>query len=206
VTPSEVAAALDRSAIVLDMRPPRPFAAGHLPGAINVQFNRADLVDRTEMVLPRDAEYVVHAEPNVIALAGVVILRDAGFKVAGHIAGGLRAWETEGRPVEHLPLIDVDELRASLDRYVVIDARDAYEYRHGHIAGAFLLPSGEAWTRAEELGSDLALAVVCGNQVRSSLVASILLRAGRQPVLVMGGMVEWLERAYPIEKAVAVSG
>lgn len=156
------------------------------------------------MVLPRDAEYIVQAELDVIGRAAVDILGDARFKVAGHLAGGLRVWEATGRPVERLPVIDVDELRAGLDRYLVIDAREGYEYRHSHIPGAVLLPSGEAWTRAEELSSDVALAVICGNQVRSSLVASILLRAGRQPVLVMGGMVDWLERAYPVEKAVPV--
>jgi hydroxyacylglutathione hydrolase len=202
VTPAEVAAGLERGAAVLDLRQPRPFAAEHLPGAVNLQFNRADLAERAEMVLPNDVEYIVHAEPDPIAVVAVKILQQAGFKVAGHLAGGLRAWETEGRAVERLRIIDVDELRADLDRYLVIDAREGYEYRHGHIAGAILLPSGEAWTRAEALSSGRPLAVVCGDQVRSSLVASILLRIGRPAVLVMGGMVAWLERGYPLEKAV----
>lgn len=204
MTPLEVAAAVKWGAVVLDLRQPRPFAAGHLPGAVNLQFNRADLAERAEMVIPKDIEYVVHAEPDPIAVVGVKILQQARFKVAGHLAGALRAWETEGRAVEGLPVIDVDELRASLDRYLVIDAREGYEYRYGHIAGAILLPSGEAWTRANALSSDRPLAVLCGDQVRSSLVASILLRAGRQAVLVMGGMASWLERGYPLEKVVPV--
>lgn len=78
----------------------------------------------------------------------------------------------------------------------MIDAPEGYEYRHRHIAGATLLPSGEAWSKAQGLSS----AVVRGDQVRSSLVASILLRAGTPAVLVMGGMVSWLEHGFPIEK------
>lgn len=199
MTPQEVAASVERGAVVLDLRQPRVFAAGHLPGAVNVQFNRADLAERAEMVLPNDVQYVVHAEPDPIARVAVEILQQASFRVAGHLAGGLRLWESEGRPVERMRVIGVDDLKADLDHYLVVDAREGYEYRHGHIAGAMLLPSSEAWTGADAFTSSRPLAAVCGDQVRSSLVASILLRAGKQAVLVMGGMVDWMERGYATE-------
>ena len=44
------------------------------------------------------------------------------------------------------------------------------------------------------------IAVVCGDQTRSVAVASMLQHAGRDARLVMGGMVDWLERGYPTEK------
>jgi hydroxyacylglutathione hydrolase len=204
VTLYEVGEALERGAVVLDLRPPRLFATGHLPGAVNLQFNRADLAERAAMVLPNDAEYVVHAEPDLIAEAAVKTLQEAGFQVTGNLAGGLNAWYSAGRAVQRLPVIDVDELRACLDSYTVIDAREGYEYRYGHIAGAILLPSSEAWTRAQGLRLGRPPAVVCGNQVRSSFVASILLRIGMEAVLVTGGMVDWLERGYRLEKEVPV--
>ena len=203
MTPREVAAALERGAVILDLRPPRVFASGHLPGAVNLQFNRADLAERAAMLLPADIEYVVHAEPDAIALTAVAILERSRFKVTGHLAGGVRAWRAEGRAVARLRIIDVDELRTGLDRYLVVDAREDYEHQHGHIAGAILFPSGEAWNRAARLSSSTALAVVCGDQVRSSFVASVLLRAGRESTLVMGGMADWQERGYPLEKDVA---
>jgi hydroxyacylglutathione hydrolase len=201
VTAPDAREALLRGAVVLDLRPPRLFSAAHIPGAVNVQFNRADLGDRAEMVLPKDVEYLVHAEPDPVAVVAVELLQHAGFRVGGHLAGGLRAWETAGGAVERLRVIDVDELKSGLDRYQVIDAREGFEFRHGHIAGAILFPSGEAWTKAEAIRSSRPLAVVCGDQVRSSLVASILLRVGKDAVLVMGGMAGWLERGYPVEPA-----
>jgi hydroxyacylglutathione hydrolase len=204
VTAPDVTEALERGAVVLDLRPPRVFAAAHLPGAINVQFNRADLGDRAEMVLPKDVAYVIHGEPEPVAAVAVEILEEAGFKVEGHLAGGLRAWETAGGAVERLRAIDVDELRSGLDRYQVIDAREGFEFRHGHIAGAIMLPSAEAWTKAEAIRSSRPLAVVCGDQVRSTLVTSILLRVGKEAVLVMGGMAGWLERGYPVETATPI--
>lgn len=200
MTPDEVAAAVAAGAVVLDLRAPRPFAREHLPGAVTMQFNRADLADRAELVLPRDVPLVIHAEPEPIARVASELLAGAGFRVAGRLDGGLAAWKAAGRPTVELPLLDVDELREQLDALEVLDVREPFEFRHGHIPGARLLPSGEAWSRLEELPAGRLIAVVCGDQTRSAAVASMLQRAGRDVRLVMGGMVDWLERGYPIER------
>jgi hydroxyacylglutathione hydrolase len=198
MTPDEVAAAVAAGAVVLDLRAPRPFARGHVPGALTMQFNRADLADRAELVLPRDLPLVIHAEPEPIARVAVQLLGDAGFRVAGRLDGGLAAWKAAGRPTSELPLLDVDELHARLDALEVLDVREPFEYRHGHIPGARLLPSGKAWSRLDEVPAGRPLAVVCGDQTRSAAVASMLQHAGRDVRLVMGGMVDWLERGYPL--------
>lgn len=202
---TDVSSALEEGAVALDLRPPRPFAAEHLPGALTMQFNRADLGDRAELMLPRELRLVVHAEPEPIARVAVEILREAGFEVLGHLEGGLKAWKEDGRSTETLPLIDVDELHASLGTYVVVDAREGFEHRHAHIAGALLFPPGDAWERVDELPAGRRLAVVCGDQTRSAYVASVLRRRGLDAVLVMGGMVDWLERGYRVERTSAVS-
>jgi hydroxyacylglutathione hydrolase len=197
--PQDVAAARDGGAVLLDMRLPRVFARAHVPGAINLQFNRADLADRAEMVLPRDQRYVVHVEPEALSGAAIDLLRGAGFDVIGSLTGGLSAWRSAGLPVESIPVIGVDDLKAGPEGLVAIDARDGYEYRHGHVPGAALLPWTEAWARAGEAPAG-ELAVICGDEVRSALVASILRRHGRSVRLVVGGMVDWNERGYPVEK------
>jgi len=200
MTPDEVAARQDAGAVVLDLRAPRPFARGHVPGALTMQFNRADLADRAELLLPRDRPLVVHAEPEPIARVAVDLLAAAGFDVLGSLDGGLAAWRAAGRPVAELALIDVDELHARVGELEVIDVREPFEYRHGHVPGARLLPSGEAWSRLDEPAADRPLAVICGDQTRSAAVASMLLHAGHDARLVMGGMVDWLERGYPVER------
>jgi hydroxyacylglutathione hydrolase len=199
MTPQEVAAARDDGVVLLDMRLPRVFARAHVPGAINLQFNRADLADRAEMVLPRDERYIVHVEPDALASAAVDLMREAGFEVLGSLTGGLSAWRAAGLPVETIPVIGVDDLKAGAGGLVTVDARDGYEYRHGHVPGAALLPWTEAWKRAGDTPPG-ELAVICGDEVRSSLVASILRRHGRSVRLVVGGMVDWNERGYPVEK------
>jgi hydroxyacylglutathione hydrolase len=201
MTPIEASAARDSGAIVLDMRLPRVFARAHLLGAINLQFNRADLADRAEMALPKGELYIVHAEPDPVAAAAVRILRDAGFTVLGHVEGGLAAWRERELPVATLPVIDVDDLRA-IPGLVPIDAREPFEFRHGHVPAAVPLPWTDAWRNAEKAPPG-ALAVLCADEVRSSFVASILRRSGRDVRLVTGGMVDWNERGYPVEKGAA---
>lgn len=192
-----VESALTQGAIVLDVRPALRFAAGHLPGAVNLQFNRADLADRALLALPRDLEIVVHGEPEAVAGEAVDLLIGAGFRVAGYLRGGLAAWEDAGKPVARLRVMSVDDLHANISDFQVIDARERHEYRRGHIEGAFLLPSTSAWANASSVPDNLALAVHCADIARSGLVASILTRAGRDVSLVAGGMNAWREKGYP---------
>jgi len=200
MTPQETRAAAEAGAVIVDMRPPKPFAAEHIPGAVNFQFNRADLAERADMALPRGNRYVVHAEPDPIAKVAVQILGEAGFTVEGHLEGGLKAWKGAGLPTETLPLLDVDQLRAQQADYRVVDTREGFEYRFGHIPGSELLEWTEAWDEMAKVAADRPLALVCGDQVRSAYVASVLQRLGKPASLVFGGMADWTERGYPVEK------
>ncbi|MFP5298107.1 MAG: MBL fold metallo-hydrolase [Actinomycetota bacterium] len=194
------AAAIDAGNIAVDLRPALVFARGHIPGAINLQYNTADLADRAEMVLPPGSELVLYADTDAVAKSAAALLTEAGFQVGGVLKGGADAWTTAGRETANMPVISAEELFEGRDGYEVIDVRESFEFKYGHIPGATLLPSMEAWERVDEVPKDTRLAIVCGDQVRSGLVASILQRAGRQTHLVSGGMTDWLERGYPMEK------
>jgi rhodanese-related sulfurtransferase len=201
--PSEVESAIARGAVVLDMRLPRVVATAHIPGAVNLQFNRADLVDRAEMVLPKDLRVIVHAEPEPIAVLAARLLREAGFAVEGHLEGGVAGWKQAALPIASMPVLTVDELTAQRAELDVVDARDGFEFKHGHVPGARSLPWTDAWDKAAAFAADKPVAIICGDEVRSSLVASMLARRGRDARLVTGGMVDWNERQFPVEKGVA---
>jgi rhodanese-related sulfurtransferase len=206
MTPEELQRALAGGAVLLDLRPPRAFAAEHVPGALSFQFNRADLVDRLELLLPREQAVAVHGEPEPIARVAVELLRGGGFAVTGHLSGGLAAWKAADLPVRTLPVVSVEELHANLGGYLILDVREPFEYRHGHVPGARPFPSGEAWERLSDVPDDgRPLAVICGDQTRSAAVASMLLRAGRDARLVMGGMVDWLDLDLPVERQPAAA-
>jgi rhodanese-related sulfurtransferase len=150
------------------------------------------------LALPAELEMIVIGQSDAGAMEAADLLREAGSKVLGHLGGGLNAWKAEGRPVQKLRTIRVDDLKESLADYTVVDARENYKYRRGHIQGAPLLPSGEAWRRAETLAPGGPVAVYCADQARSALVASILERRQLNVALVLGGINAWRQREYPV--------
>jgi glyoxylase-like metal-dependent hydrolase (beta-lactamase superfamily II)/rhodanese-related sulfurtransferase len=198
LTPQAAQAEIAGGAVALDVRPPQVFALGHLPGALNLQFNRADLADRAALALPPALEMIVIGDSDAVALEATDLLREAGFKVQGHLGGGLDAWKAAGRPVERVRTITVDYLKENLAAYRLVDAREKHEYRRGHVEGALLLPSGEAWQSAEKLAPGVPVAVYCADQARSAFVASILKRRQLKVTLVLGGMNAWKERKYAV--------
>jgi rhodanese-related sulfurtransferase len=201
MTPEEVLKAQGEGAAVLDLRTPKRFATEHLEGAINLQFNRADLVDRAEMVLPEDLPLIVHGEPEAIGTMAAKLLEEGGFKVLGHLEGGLKGWKEAGYNTVTLPTVDVDTLHENLADWAVVDARDRFEFKYGRVPGSSILSWTEAWEGANDFEDPgKPVAVICGDEVRSSLVASILARLGHRPSLVMGGMVDWIDRDYEQEK------
>jgi len=196
--PDEVKDAVAAGAVVLDLRPPRLFAAAHVPGSVTMEYTGPDLVYRAELILPHGQAIVVLGEQDASAHAAVELLRGAGFNAIGRLDGGMAAWKAAGEPVASLPLLTVDELHEQAGDYLVVDAREGFEYRHTHVEGSLLLPTAEAWERAAEIESDRPIAVICDDQSRSAAVASMLQRAGRDARLVTGGIGDWIQHGYPV--------
>lgn len=98
VSPVELQALLrEGTAIVVDVREPNEFAAGHIPGAQNVPLSRFD-----PAALP-DAG----GKTLILSCAGgkrsaMALDRCAASKssVDTHLAGGFGAWTSAGLPVE----------------------------------------------------------------------------------------------------------
>jgi len=83
---------------VLDVRPPEEFAAGHVPGAINIPLD--ELEQRLEE-LGKDQEIVAYCRgPHcVLAFDAVARLRKKGMK-ARRLEDGYPEWKLAGLPVE----------------------------------------------------------------------------------------------------------
>ena len=83
---------------VLDVRPSEEYAAGHLPGAINIPLEE---LEKHLHELDPDQEIVAYCRgPHcVLAFDAVLKLRQKGVK-ARRLEGGLPEWQLEGLPVE----------------------------------------------------------------------------------------------------------
>lgn len=83
---------------VIDVRPPEEYAAGHLPGAVNVPLS--DLEQHLAN-LPDDTEVVAYCRgPHcVLAYDAVARLRREGYR-ARRLQDGFPEWKQAGLPVE----------------------------------------------------------------------------------------------------------
>ena len=85
--------------IILDVRTPREYAAGHLPGAINVPHKA--LPDKLAEILAfGDREVVLYCERGKRSVMATAVLREAGFSSIWHLQGHMVGWRDQGLP-EH---------------------------------------------------------------------------------------------------------
>ena len=83
---------------VLDVRPPEEYAAGHLPGAVNIPLSQ---LEKNLKILPQDQEIVAYCRGPycVLAFEAVARLRGRGIK-ARRLQNGFPEWKQAGLPVE----------------------------------------------------------------------------------------------------------
>lgn len=82
---------------VLDVRPPEEYAAGHLPGAVNVPVS--ELAKRLgELAKSREVIAYCRGPYCLMSVEAVELLRKKGFK-ARRLEGGFPEWRLAGLPV-----------------------------------------------------------------------------------------------------------
>lgn len=88
----------DQALFVLDVRTPEEYAAGHLPGAVNIPHDQ--LAGRLgELSEARDRDIVVYCRTGKRSAEALGVLDDAGFKRLFHLKGDYVRWTGEKRPV-----------------------------------------------------------------------------------------------------------
>jgi hydroxyacylglutathione hydrolase len=179
-------------AVVIDLRKPDAFGAGHIPGAINIGA-APGLAMWAAWVVPYDRPLLLVGEGADDEEARRALIRVGLDDVRGYLAGGMPAWAAAGFPQAQLPQVSVDELRARLAQGAfVLDVRTKNEWNAGHIEGAQWLMAGDLPQHVAELPHDRTIHVICGAGYRSSIATSILRRAGFGEVVnVTGGMTAW---------------
>jgi len=83
-------------AVALDVREPREWQAGRMPGALHVPMRE---LGRRVQELPRDRTIVAVCRSGNRSRAVTDALRRAGYR-AENLEGGLQAWARAGLPLE----------------------------------------------------------------------------------------------------------
>lgn len=81
--------------VVVDVRTPREFDAGHLPGAANIDVQSPDFRDKIS-VMPLDEEIIVYCRSGNRSAEAVRIMQELGFKNILEMKSGWLGWEQSG--------------------------------------------------------------------------------------------------------------
>jgi hydroxyacylglutathione hydrolase len=201
VEPAELKNILMEGGIALDVRPGDQFAAGHVPGSINIALS-GQFASWAGALLGLGARPVLIAEsPEAVSEARMRLARVGLEDSRGYLHGGVEAWRQAGLPVASLPQISVEALSDQLPSsgVQVLDVRREPEWEAGHIAGASWWPLDNFKVAPPEVDRDIPIAVHCKGGYRSMIACSLLQRAGFQNVVnVVGGFDAWQQAKLPV--------
>jgi glyoxylase-like metal-dependent hydrolase (beta-lactamase superfamily II)/rhodanese-related sulfurtransferase len=192
----------------LDVRPPDEFAAGHVPGSINIGLS-GQFASWAGAVLGLDSRPLLIADtPERIEEARLRLARVGMEKLRGALKDGLTGWKQAGFELAELPQMSVQSLKERLHdpRFRVLDVRREGEWQASHLSSAELWPLDRFRHEFPRIAKDAPLAIHCKSGYRSTIACSLLLRAGFTDVRnVSGGFDAWQAAHLPsVSEAEAV--
>jgi hydroxyacylglutathione hydrolase len=174
---------------VVDVRPARDFAAGHVPGSVSIPL-RPPFATWLGWLVDADRLLAVVRNPDQDPAEIVWQARKIGYdRIVGELTGGVTSWSGIGEPASSIPVVDAAGVE--VDR--VLDIRQAGEYAEGHLRGAAHVELGDLTAAVPALAPGPTV-VMCGHGERAMGAASLPERAGRRDVAVLqGGPEDWAE-------------
>jgi hydroxyacylglutathione hydrolase len=208
IDPAELKTRIDAGEIALDVRPGEDFAAGHVPGSLNIALSGQfaswagallGLTARPVLIAASDQRSHEQLEEARLRLARVGI-----ETLHGYLDGGVATWQQAGLPVATLPEITVSDLSKQIlsGGVQVLDVRRQPEWDAAHIENATWWPLDNFRVSPPELDVNEPIAVHCKGGYRSLIACSLLQRAGFKQVMnVVGGFDAWQDAKLPSESA-----
>lgn len=203
LSPQHVRQALEGGVAVIDIRPPRAFAAGHIPGSYGIPLT-SPLITWAGWVVPFGSPVILVADDPAKREEAVRQLIRIGYDdLRGYLDGGIAAWQAAGLPVTRTPLIDVHALHAWTQRGdapVIVDVRSEAEWRAGHLPGAVPIEAGRiAEAAAAQVPRDRPVVLHCGAANRATVGLSLLEQRGHRNLTVLDtGFGKWRNAGYEV--------
>ena len=199
-------ASLDDGAVVVDIRPAAAYAAGHVPGTLNISQG-GNFTTWAGWLLPYDRDVYLLLDETCTDCAARAV-RDLAMIGLDRVAGvfgrsALDGWTATGRALATVAQVSAADAARMLERGVatVIDVRAPDEWKSGHLPGARNIPLGHLAEYVRELPMDKPVVVHCQGGARSAIAASLLQAHGvRDVVNLTGGFNAWQQAGLPVNR------
>ena len=190
-----------QNAIVLDTRSELGFGTAHIPGALSIPLGH--LPRFAGWFLPLDRPILLVNETDDPIEATRYLIRLGYDDLAGYLAGGMWAWHTAGRESSSTRMITVQELCRHLDAHEdawILDVRSDAEVEAAQVPDAQHIHLTQLPHHLDEVPKDRTVTIFCGSDVRATMAASLLQRAGWTDLaVVLGGLAGWSSTTCPLE-------
>jgi hydroxyacylglutathione hydrolase len=208
----ELEDALKKGGCVVDTRPAAKFAAGHVPGTLNIPLGKSFL-NWSGALVPDDTDFwiITEADSDDAVKRIVDDLSKVGLtRVAGVFRSDvLRDWKSRRGELETVAQVDPQSLqKRSSNGVQIIDVRSPEEWRRGHLPGAIHIPLALLPERIGDLDASAPIVMQCQGGGRSSIATSLLQSRGLPDVSnLAGGYDAWVAQGYEVESGrIATSG
>jgi hydroxyacylglutathione hydrolase len=191
--------------LVLDVRPMDQFAAGHVPGSVNISLS-GQFASWAGTILGLSARPVLVAESREQVEETRLRLARVGIDAeTGYLENGVAGWQQAGFDLAQTRQMSVDELHLREGKIDVLDVRREPEWQAGHIAGADWWPVDKFSAELPPIRRSRSVAVHCKSGYRSMIACSLLEKAGYPNVInIVGGFDAWQKSGLPIATAETV--
>jgi rhodanese-related sulfurtransferase len=85
--------------VILDVRSPKEYAAGHIKNSVLIDFNGKDFDEKIKQ-LDKGKTYLVHCAVGGRSAKACTKMDNYDFPKVVNFEGGIKAWEKAGKPVE----------------------------------------------------------------------------------------------------------
>ncbi|RYZ46943.1 MAG: MBL fold metallo-hydrolase, partial [Sphingobacteriales bacterium] len=176
-------------ALILDVRAPQTFAAGFVPGSINIGLNGQFAPWVGALVPDINQKIILVTEPSTEQEAITRLARVGYDHTIGYLDGGFDSWKKADKPVDQIVSIQPKDFveRFRNEDLNVLDVRKPGEYSSGHLdlSNSLPLDTINEWTA--ELDPKKTYHIHCAGGYRSMIAASILKARGIDQVIDVAG-------------------
>jgi hydroxyacylglutathione hydrolase len=197
--------AVKARASVIDCRPAQKFAAGHVPGTMNIPLGKSFLNWMGALVPEnRDFYLLTEADSDDAVKSILLDLSKIGLtRVRGIFRPDvLHEWKSRRGELEEVPQLEAAELEklARSGAPQVVDVRSPEEWSKGHLPGAIHIPLAALPDRIGELDRSTPIVLHCQGGGRSAIATSFLQAHGITNVSnLAGGYEAWVAGGFKTE-------
>jgi hydroxyacylglutathione hydrolase len=204
--------ALGNRATVIDTRPATKFAAGHVPGTLNIPLGKSFL-NWSGALVPENGDFYILAEADSDDAVKSILddLCKIGLTRVPMVfpADVVHEWQSHRGELETVNQVDAPTLYelAGKNSLQIVDVRSPEEWSRGHVPGAIHIPLALLPDRVGDLDPSLPVVLHCQGGGRSSIATSFLQSRGATDVSnLAGGFDAWLAKGFEVESGSAPSG